>query len=241
MDHDAPRGRPDLIEKSIPNYPAMGKRILQDNGSWLRTLTKPNVELVRTGHRAHRPRGCGHRRRRAPRGRRHLLRDRVPPQRVPRDDRAHRAQRRVAARAVGRRADRAPRDHDPELPEPLLHVRPGHEPRARCEPVLPLGVPDPLRDGLHPPGPGVGRPRPSRCARTRTTSTSSATSRDRPARLVTPVDRAQPLQEPAGQDLHAVALAARALLGVDARPTPRSTSSADRVEGSAFGEGWLSS
>ena len=41
--------RPDLIEKSIPDYPAMGKRILQDNGSWLRTLKKPNVELVHTG------------------------------------------------------------------------------------------------------------------------------------------------------------------------------------------------
>ena len=40
--------RPDLIEKSIPDYPAMGKRILQDNGSWLRTLKKPNVELVHT-------------------------------------------------------------------------------------------------------------------------------------------------------------------------------------------------
>jgi 4-hydroxyacetophenone monooxygenase len=42
-------GRPDLIEKSIPNYPAMGKRILQDDGFWLRTICKPNVELVRTG------------------------------------------------------------------------------------------------------------------------------------------------------------------------------------------------
>ena len=41
--------RPDLIEKSIPDYPAMGKRILQDNGSWLRTLKEPNVELVHTG------------------------------------------------------------------------------------------------------------------------------------------------------------------------------------------------
>jgi 4-hydroxyacetophenone monooxygenase len=41
--------RPDLIEKCMPNYPAMGKRVLQDNGSWLRTLTKPNVELVRIG------------------------------------------------------------------------------------------------------------------------------------------------------------------------------------------------
>ena len=39
-------GRPDLVEKSIPNYPAMGKRILQDDGSWLRTLCKDNVELV---------------------------------------------------------------------------------------------------------------------------------------------------------------------------------------------------
>jgi 4-hydroxyacetophenone monooxygenase len=27
----------------------MGKRILQDNGSWMRCLKKPNVELVRTG------------------------------------------------------------------------------------------------------------------------------------------------------------------------------------------------
>jgi 4-hydroxyacetophenone monooxygenase len=42
-------GRPDLIEKSVPPYPAMGKRILQDNGSWLGCLKKHNVELVRTG------------------------------------------------------------------------------------------------------------------------------------------------------------------------------------------------
>ena len=42
-------GRPDLIEKSTPDYPPMGKRVLQDNGSWLRCLTEPNVELVRTG------------------------------------------------------------------------------------------------------------------------------------------------------------------------------------------------
>lgn len=42
-------GRPDLVEKSIPNYPASGKRILQDDGSWLQALRRPNVELVRTG------------------------------------------------------------------------------------------------------------------------------------------------------------------------------------------------
>ncbi|MEZ7981502.1 MAG: hypothetical protein QMC74_17600, partial [Myxococcota bacterium] len=30
-------------------YPAFGKRVLQDNGSWFQCLRKPNVELVRTG------------------------------------------------------------------------------------------------------------------------------------------------------------------------------------------------
>jgi 4-hydroxyacetophenone monooxygenase len=39
---------PDLIAKVIPDYPATGKRTLQDNGSWLRTLTRDNVDLVRT-------------------------------------------------------------------------------------------------------------------------------------------------------------------------------------------------
>ncbi|WP_199254910.1 flavin-containing monooxygenase [Mycolicibacterium mengxianglii] len=38
-----------LLAKVIPDYPATGKRTLQDNGSWLRTLTRDNVELVRDG------------------------------------------------------------------------------------------------------------------------------------------------------------------------------------------------
>jgi len=42
-------GRPDLVEKCLPDYPAMGKRILQDDGSWLACLCQPNVEIVRTG------------------------------------------------------------------------------------------------------------------------------------------------------------------------------------------------
>jgi 4-hydroxyacetophenone monooxygenase len=41
--------RPDLLEKVIPDYPAAGKRILQDDGTWLRTLLRDNVELVRAG------------------------------------------------------------------------------------------------------------------------------------------------------------------------------------------------
>ena len=41
--------RPDLIDKCLPHYPPSAKRMLQDNGSWLRCLKRPNVELVRTG------------------------------------------------------------------------------------------------------------------------------------------------------------------------------------------------
>jgi 4-hydroxyacetophenone monooxygenase len=41
-------GRADLGEKSIPDYPAMGKRPLQDDGFWLDCLCRPNVELIRT-------------------------------------------------------------------------------------------------------------------------------------------------------------------------------------------------
>lgn len=40
---------PELLAKVVPDYPATGKRTLQDNGSWLRTLTRDDVELVRTG------------------------------------------------------------------------------------------------------------------------------------------------------------------------------------------------
>jgi 4-hydroxyacetophenone monooxygenase len=40
---------PELVAKVVPKYPATGKRTLQDNGSWLQALTRPNVELVRDG------------------------------------------------------------------------------------------------------------------------------------------------------------------------------------------------
>ncbi|CAM3018250.1 4-hydroxyacetophenone monooxygenase [Mycobacterium intermedium] len=38
----------ELLAKVLPDYPATGKRTLQDNGSWLQTLQRDNVELVRT-------------------------------------------------------------------------------------------------------------------------------------------------------------------------------------------------
>lgn len=39
---------PELLAKVLPDYPATGKRTLQDNGSWLGTLKRDNVDLVRT-------------------------------------------------------------------------------------------------------------------------------------------------------------------------------------------------
>jgi 4-hydroxyacetophenone monooxygenase len=37
---------PELAAKVTPDYPPMAKRMLQDNGSWLRCLTQPQVDLV---------------------------------------------------------------------------------------------------------------------------------------------------------------------------------------------------
>lgn len=37
---------PELMEKAIPRYPPAGKRMLFDNGTWLRTLRKEHVHLV---------------------------------------------------------------------------------------------------------------------------------------------------------------------------------------------------
>jgi 4-hydroxyacetophenone monooxygenase len=39
---------PALLAKVVPDYPPFGKRMLQDNGSWLASLQRDNVELVRT-------------------------------------------------------------------------------------------------------------------------------------------------------------------------------------------------
>ena len=47
----------ELLDKVLPDYPATGKRTLQDNGSWLQTLQRDNVELVRTPIQRITPRG----------------------------------------------------------------------------------------------------------------------------------------------------------------------------------------
>jgi 4-hydroxyacetophenone monooxygenase len=47
-------GDAELLRKTVPSYPPLGKRILQDNG-WYRTLARPNVELVSEPIREIRP------------------------------------------------------------------------------------------------------------------------------------------------------------------------------------------
>ena len=212
--------RPDLAPKVVPDYPALGKRVLQDDGSWLRCLQQPNVELVRTAI------------------------DRIVPDGVLTVDGTHYAadvicyatgfrhndylasmdltgrDGTVPARPVGRRTDRLPRHHHPELPEPVLRVRPRDQPRGRRQPLLPLRVPGPLRHGGHPRDARLRRaalrshPRGPRLLR------PAVPGRDRPARVVPPIDRAQPLQEPRRQGLHAVAVAPGPLLGVDPSRRP---------------------
>ena len=41
-------GDPALLGKLVPDYPVAGKRILIDNGNWIRALRRDNVELVTT-------------------------------------------------------------------------------------------------------------------------------------------------------------------------------------------------
>ncbi len=36
----------ELLEHVVPDYVCLGKRTLQDNGSWLRSLTRPDVDLI---------------------------------------------------------------------------------------------------------------------------------------------------------------------------------------------------
>lgn len=47
----------ELLAKVLPDYPATGKRTLQDNGTWLKTLKRDNVELNRTPIRRITPHG----------------------------------------------------------------------------------------------------------------------------------------------------------------------------------------
>ena len=140
---------PDLLAKVVPDYPATGKRTLQDNGSWLRTLTRDNVELVRTGIDHIEPDAVV-----TVDGDRHDADVIVYATGFQRQRRAVADGDRSAATAIELASDVGRAGPPaylgitvPELPELLLHVRPGHQPRARRQPDLPLRVPDALHHG----------------------------------------------------------------------------------------------
>ena len=134
---------PTSSKKSVPPYPPMAKRILQDNGSWLGCLKKPNVDFVRTPI------------------------ERIDATGIVTDDGEH-YDADILCFATGFRhveylapieftgrggaslreqwgdePTGRPRHHHAELPEPLLPLRAGHQPCARRQHHLPrLRVPD---------------------------------------------------------------------------------------------------
>ncbi len=155
----------ELAAKVMPDYPPTAKRMLQDNGSWLACSAEGQCRAGAHRHRADRRRRRDHRRRHVPSRRHHLLRDRFPAQRLPLADAHRRTSRRGAARPVGDRTRGLPRYHDQAVPQPVLPVRAGHEPRPRREPHLPVGEPGRLRDAGVARAADVGSPRARAAAR----------------------------------------------------------------------------
>jgi 4-hydroxyacetophenone monooxygenase len=49
--HQIGDDNPELLEKAIPKYPPFGNRILADNGAWLSTMKRDNVDLITDGIR----------------------------------------------------------------------------------------------------------------------------------------------------------------------------------------------
>ncbi|WP_298587264.1 NAD(P)/FAD-dependent oxidoreductase [uncultured Kocuria sp.] len=50
-------GRPDLLEKAIPQYPPSAKRMLRDNGVWAAALRAPQTEVISEGLASFTPTG----------------------------------------------------------------------------------------------------------------------------------------------------------------------------------------
>ncbi len=220
---------PELLAKVIPDYPATGKRTLQDNGSWLRALKRDNVELVREGIDHIDEHGVV-----TASGARYDVDIIVyatgfqankflwPMDIVGRDGA-------VLAEQWGDEPSAYLGITVPELPEPVLHVRTRHEPRARRQPDLPLRVPDPLHHRLHQ-GARRGRAPVDGAAprRARRLLRAHAT-RARGARVVAPVDQAFVVQERGGPDPRAEPVAPRRLLDLDdVARTSTTSSSAER-------------
>ena len=211
----------DLLAKVVPDYVCLGKRTLQDNGSWLAALCRENVDLVTDPIAEIGPDGItgadgeeypvdviiyatGF----------HANRYLWPMEIVGRNA-GH------PGRPVGRSSHRLPGHHRPQLPQSLLHVRTGYQPGSRGQPHLPLRMPDPLHHGLsrrtarrwvpHPRVP-PGRPRRVQPA---------AAGGARHHGLVPSVDPQQLVPERRGTHLHTLPVAPGRLLGLDQGSGPR--------------------
>ena len=174
----------ELLAKVVPDYVCLGKRTLQDNGSWLGALTRDDVDLVTDPIVEIAPTGVvAHRRRRRALHEVdvivyatgfHANRYLWPMDIVGRD-----------GAVLGEQWGDEPTAYlgitVPNFPNLFCLYGPGHQPGPRRQPDLPLRVPGPLRDGL-----------PGRAARRR------PDARDR-----VPPGRARRLQRPpAGRARH---------------------------------------
>ena len=211
---------PDLIAKVVPDYPATGKRTLQDNGSWLKTLTRDDVDLIRTGIDRIEPGAIvtedGERYEAdvivyaTGFGVAHML---APMEIIGRDGRD--------LRAPGASGPGVPGHHRPGVPQLLLHVRTRHQPGARWQPDLPLGMSDALHLAVprhphrrRPPHHGAARAEVRGLAR-------QVPSRAGAARVVATIGQELVLQELVRGDPRPLAVETGRLLGLDPRTRPR--------------------
>ena len=174
------RARSAKVDPRLPGRPPSGCCRTTARGS--RACGRTNVELVRTGIERIVADGVITVDGTLPPRRRHLLRHRVPPQRLPRGRCTSPA---ATASSLRDQWGDEPTAYlgitVPELPEPLLPLRPGHEPRARREPDLPVRVPGRLRDERAPRAAHVGHrtlePRPEVAGRVRRRGTRARSRR----------------------------------------------------------------
>ena len=146
---------------SLPDYPIGAKRVLF-NDDYYPTLNRANVRLLTDGIERIEADGRAHAGRRAARGRRRHLRDRLPGHRFPRADGRSPARGGRDLRDEWKHGrPRVPRRHGERLPEPVHAVRAEHQPRPQQHPGDDRGAGG-LRHRRHPPD---GRPRPAAARR----------------------------------------------------------------------------
>ena len=208
---------PELLAKVVPDYPATGKRTLQDNGSWLNTLTRDNVDLVRTGIDRIEADAVVTEDGITLSGRRHRVRHRISGHQVVVADDDWRPRRGSAQRALGRAPDGVPRHHHSGYPNFFCMYGPGTNLAQRRQPDLPLRMPNALHHRVfgtahrrRAQGDGAHRGKDRGLARPQS-------GRDAQDGVVTTHDQALVLQEQVRRGVRPEPVAAGRLLDVDPR------------------------